>query len=249
MAERKAATTQQEARAEVALRRALDEDQLRVVYQPKVWVATGQVAGVEALLRWEHPERGTVLPDEFIPLAERSRLIVPIGAWVLQEACRQAKIWTTSFPDHPPVPVSVDVSARQFDTDFVGTVARALDRVRLAPELLCLEVTETMMMADVDAAVATLEDLKALGVSVSIDDFGTGYSSLAYLRRLPLDELEIDKSFVDGLGTTTSTPPSSRRWSAWHRPGACRRCRGSRDRKLTGLRPSPTSGAGSASTS
>lgn len=188
------------AEADGGLWRAFESGQLRLVYQPKVWVASGRISGAEAFLRWDHPERGLVPPAEFIPDAEANGLIVPIGAWVLAEACRQAKTWACLFPDRPPVPVSVNVSGRQFDTDVVAMVARGLDGARLGPGLLCVEVTETMVMADLDAAVATLGDLRALGVSVSIDDFGTGYSSLAYLRRLPLDEIKIDKSFIDGLG-------------------------------------------------
>lgn len=201
-AEAIAATRRSEAEqgTAVELRRALDDGELRLVYQPIVSVATGHVAGVEALLRWDHPERGIVGPDEFIPAAESTGLIVPVGAWVLEEACRQAKSWAMSFPDRPAVPVSVNLSARQFDGDVVGTIARALNKADLGPGLLRVELTETTVMRDVAGAVATLQDLKALGVNVSIDDFGTGYSSLAYLRRLPLDEIKVDKSFVDGLG-------------------------------------------------
>jgi diguanylate cyclase (GGDEF)-like protein len=199
-AEEMGAAVRDLSQTEAALHQALEEGQLRLAYQPKLSLPTGQIAGVEALLRWEHPERGTVPPAEFIPLAERSGLIVPIGAWALEEACRQATSWEASFPNRPPLQVSVNVSARQFDADVVGVVARALDRARLGPGLLCLEVTESTVMRDVELAVATIGDLKALGVTVSIDDFGTGYSSLAYLRRLPLDEIKVDKSFVDGLG-------------------------------------------------
>ncbi|HVA44724.1 MAG TPA: EAL domain-containing protein [Acidimicrobiales bacterium] len=185
---------------EASLERALTNGEFRLVYQPKILLATGQITGVEALLRWEHPERGTVSPLEFIPLAERSGQIVPIGAWVLEQACAQAAAWAQAFPSRPPVQVSVNVSARQFDTDIVGAVVAALDAARLGHGLLCVELTESIVMRDADAAVAVLEDLKAVGVSISIDDFGTGYSSLSYLRRLPLDEIKVDKSFVDGLG-------------------------------------------------
>ncbi|MHB8329725.1 MAG: EAL domain-containing protein [Acidimicrobiales bacterium] len=188
---------------EAGLQRALGAGEFRVVYQPKILLATGQITGVEALLRWEHPERGTVSPLEFIPLAERSGQIVPIGAWVLEQACAQAAAWAEAFPSRPPVQVSVNVSARQFDTDIVGAVVRALDAAQLGPGLLCVELTESIVMRDADAAVAVLENLKAVGVAISIDDFGTGYSSLSYLRRLPLDEIKVDKSFVDGLGADT----------------------------------------------
>jgi diguanylate cyclase (GGDEF)-like protein len=185
---------------ELALRRALEEGQLRLAYQPKVDLGTGLTAGVEALLRWEHPERGTVAPLEFIGLAEDTGLFVPIGAWVLEEACRQAADWAVAFAQRPPLHVSVNVSARQFDADVVEVVDRALTSTGADPRLVCLEVTESTVMTDVTAAVETLGDLKALGVTVSVDDFGTGYSSLAYLRRLPLDELKVDQSFVNGLG-------------------------------------------------
>ena len=185
---------------EAGLQRALGAGEFRVLYQPKILLATGQITGVEALLRWEHPERGTVSPLEFIPLAERSGQIVPIGAWVLERACAQAAAWAEGFPTRSPVQVSVNVSARQFDTDIVGAVVSALDTARLGPGLLCVELTESIVMRDPEAAVAILEDLKAVGVAISIDDFGTGYSSLSYLRRLPLDEIKVDKSFIDGLG-------------------------------------------------
>jgi diguanylate cyclase (GGDEF)-like protein len=188
------------AETRTALGRALEDGQLWLAYQPKLALATGRIAGVEALLRWDHPERGTMPPLEFIGLAEDTGLIVPIGAWVLGEACRQVARWTASFADRVPLTVSVNVSGRQFDADVVAVVARALADTGTDPRLLCLEVTESTVMTDVGAAAATLRDLKALGVTVSIDDFGTGYSSLAYLRRLPLDELKVDKSFVDGLG-------------------------------------------------
>lgn len=186
--------------AEAALAQALAEGQFHLAYQPKVLLATGQISGVEALLRWEHPRRGVVPPGDFIALAERSGLIVPIGAWVLEEACRQAFHWATSFPDRPPLKVSVNVSGRQFDSDVTASVARALGASEVGPDLLCLELTESTVMSDVEAAVCTLKNLKTLGVTMSIDDFGTGYSSLAYLRRLPLDEIKVDKSFVEGLG-------------------------------------------------
>ncbi|HVA42196.1 MAG TPA: diguanylate cyclase, partial [Acidimicrobiales bacterium] len=143
---------------EASLQRALDAGEFRVVYQPKILLATGQITGVEALLRWEHPERGTVSPLEFIPLAERSGQIVPIGAWVLEQACAQAAAWAQAFPSRPPVQVSVNVSARQFDTDIVGAVVSALDTARLGPGLLCVELTESIVMRDPEAAVAILED-------------------------------------------------------------------------------------------
>ena len=186
---------------EAGLDRALANGELHLVYQPKILLATNQIAGVEALLRWSHPDRGTVSPAEFIPLAERSGHIVPIGALVLEQACRQAAAWARAFPGRPPLQMSVNVSARQFDTDIVGSVVRALDAARLGPGLLCVELTESTVMRDPDTTVAVLGDLKAVGVAISIDDFGTGYSSLSSLRRLPLDEIKVDKSFVEGLGS------------------------------------------------
>jgi len=156
--------------------------------------------GVEALVRWEHPKRGLLPPMDFIPLAEETGLIVPIGAWVLEEACREAQRWRARFPDHPPLMVSVNVSGRQFEPALVDVVSSAISSAGIDASTLCLELTESTVMSDVDAAIDILRQLKALGVKISIDDFGTGYSSLAYLKRFPLDELKVDKSFVDGLG-------------------------------------------------
>lgn len=188
--------------AEIAseLRRALEEHQFRLEYQPRLALDTGRITGAEALLRWDHPDRGTVSPLDFIPQAEQTGLIVPIGAWVIGEACRQTAAWCASSPGRPPLVTSVNVSAHQFGPDLIGVVAGALTAAELDPAALCLEVTETVLMTDVAAAVSTVRELADLGVGISIDDFGTGYSSLAYLKRLPLDELKIDKSFVDGLG-------------------------------------------------
>ena len=183
-----------------ALADALAAGQLRLHYQPKVSLVDGRITGMEALVRWEHPERGLVPPLEFIPLAEETGLIVPIGAWVLEEACRQSVAWQAEGDGDQPLVMSVNVSGRQFESDLVGTVARVLATTGMEPSKLCLEVTESMVMKDVDVAVATLRDLKGLGVMLSVDDFGTGYSSLSYLKQFPLDELKIDKSFVDGLG-------------------------------------------------
>ncbi|MHB8509244.1 MAG: EAL domain-containing protein [Candidatus Dormibacteria bacterium] len=185
---------------EGALRRALENGEFRVFYQPKVLLSTDQVLGVEALVRWEHPDRGMVPPLDFIPLAEETGLIVAIGAWVLQQACEEARRWNAAAPDRPPLIVSVNVSGRQFESGLPELVAGVLARTGIGPSTLCLEVTESVVMEDADFAITTLRELKALGVRISIDDFGTGYSSLAYLRRFPLDELKVDKSFVDGLG-------------------------------------------------
>ena len=183
-----------------ALRVAVDHGQLRLHYQPKIALGSDRVVGVEALLRWEDPARGLVPPHEFIGLAEESGLILPIGSWVLREACRQAAQWHRERPDRPPLVVSVNVSPRQFGPALVQVVAAVLVETGVPPETLCLEVTEGILMDDVEGAIVTLHQLARLGVALSVDDFGTGYSSFSYLKRLRLDELKIDKSFVDGLG-------------------------------------------------
>ncbi|GAC1531258.1 MAG: hypothetical protein NVS3B12_06950 [Acidimicrobiales bacterium] len=188
--------------AERALRRALDEHEFLLHYQPKVSFESHCLTGVEALLRWEDPERGLVPPLDFIPLAESSGLIVPIGTWVLQEACRQAAEWQARFPRRSPLVMSVNVSGHQFGADLIESVVGALDGADA--RALCLEVTESVLIGDPDAAVRILTGLSERGVKLSIDDFGTGYSSLSYLKRFPLDELKIDKSFVDGLGNDTN---------------------------------------------
>lgn len=182
------------------LRRALETGQFVLHYQPKVRMADEHITGVEALVRWEHPTRGLVPPDRFIPVAEETGLIVDLGAWVLDQACRQAQEWRARLPDRPALVVAVNVSARQFGPDLVNMVADTLARTGIAATSVCLELTESIVMADIEAAIVILEQIKRLGVTVSIDDFGTGYSSLAYLRRLPIDELKIDRSFIAGLG-------------------------------------------------
>jgi diguanylate cyclase (GGDEF)-like protein/PAS domain S-box-containing protein len=180
------------------LRKALDERQLTVVYQPKADLATGRVFGVEALLRWHHPERGPVRPDVFIPLAEESGLIGPIGDYVLREACRQARAWQDA--GLAPITVSVNVSPRQFDDQrMVHRIANALADYALDARWLELEVTESLIMRDVGQAVARMGELEAMGVALSIDDFGTGYSSLASLKTFPISRLKIDQSFVRDL--------------------------------------------------
>ena len=185
---------------EAALRSALDHGEFRVVYQPKVSLVTERVVGVEALLRWEHPQRGPVQPLEFIPLAEESGLIVPIGAWVLEQACLEARRWREVFPEPFPFAISVNVSGRQFDSGLTDLFGRIISTSGVDPRMLCVEVTESTVMSNPTSAIRTLRALRDLGVRISIDDFGTGYSSLAYLRRFPLNELKVDKSFVDGLG-------------------------------------------------
>ncbi|MBC7630465.1 EAL domain-containing protein [Aeromicrobium sp.] len=183
-----------------ALHDALERGEFRLAYQPRVSLSTNRIDGVEALLRWDHPQRGLVSPAEFIPAAEASGLIVEIGAWVLREACRQGATWQRAFPRTSPLSVAINVSARQFRAGLVDTVRTAIADSGIDPAGVFLEVTETTVMDDVESAITVLGELKKLGLAVSIDDFGTGHSSLAYLRRLPLDEVKIDKSFVDGLG-------------------------------------------------
>ena len=187
---------------ETHLRSALDRGELRLLYQPKVELGSERIIGVEALLRWEHPSHGTIPPLKFIPLAEQSGLIVPIGAWVIQEACREAARWHTEFGRNDLM-VAVNLSPRQLgSTELVATVQRALEETRLEPHALCLEVTESALMADIDTARESLAALKELGVRLAVDDFGVGHASLKQLKQLlPVDILKIDKSFVDGVTT------------------------------------------------
>jgi EAL domain-containing protein (putative c-di-GMP-specific phosphodiesterase class I) len=181
---------------EADLRRALGKDELRVYYQPIVDAKTGLVAAHEALARWQHPQRGLVAPAEFIQLAEESGMILKLGEWVLRQACR----WATFIGVERGLPVSVNLSPRQFnDPKLVHTVAAALRESGLPGRLMQLEITETTAMQHTDVTLATLNRLKALGVSIAIDDFGTGYSSLSYLKRFPVDLLKIDRSFTTEL--------------------------------------------------
>jgi diguanylate cyclase (GGDEF)-like protein/PAS domain S-box-containing protein len=186
------------------LTRAVERGEFTVHYQPTVELATGRFAGVEALVRWNHPERGLVPPLEFIPLAEQTGLIVPIGRFVLREACRQMRTWQLRHPSRPPMKVSVNLSARELDEPgLVGAVRDALNDSGLDPASLVLEITESLLLVDLPATVRKLLELRALGVRLAVDDFGTGYSSLAYLQNLPVDILKIDKSFVDRIGTSS----------------------------------------------
>ncbi len=179
------------------LQRALAAGELELFYQPVVRLADGAAIGVEALLRWHHPERGLVAPGDFIPFAEESGLIVPIGRWVLREACRQAVVIQQRVPSDPPLTMSVNLSVKQLQhSDIVADVSDALHASGLAPELLMLEITETVLMSDTDLAVERLNDLRALGVRLAMDDFGTGYSSLSYLNRFAVDVLKMDRSFL-----------------------------------------------------
>ncbi len=186
---------------ETALRRAEERNELRLVYQPIMSLETMGIDRVETLVRWQHPERGLISPADFIPLAEETGLIVPIGQWVLNEACRQARRWQREFPSAPDLVMSVNLSPRQFQHPaLVDDIARILRDSGLAPERLELEITEGAVMEDADAARVTLQKLRDIGISLAIDDFGTGYSSLGYLKRFPVSVLKIDQSFVRGLG-------------------------------------------------
>jgi EAL domain-containing protein (putative c-di-GMP-specific phosphodiesterase class I) len=183
---------------ERALRRAVDAGELRVLYQPIVSLKEGRLVGVEALVRWEQPGRGLLLPAEFVPFAEETGLIVPLGAWVLEEACRQAARWRGA-PARPPT-MHVNLSPRQFaEPHLVDLVAGALADTGTDPDRLCLEVTERALAANPASAATTLKRLSAIGVRVSVDDFGTGYSSLASLQYLPISSLKVDRSFVARL--------------------------------------------------
>ena len=177
------------------LRTALEEQQFELYYQPQVDASNGSVVGMESLIRWFHPEDGMVSPLDFIPVAEEMGMIVPIGEWVLNEACHSASEWISS--GHSGLRVSVNVSAKQFlDPGFKTSIISALKSSGLDPRCLVLEITESMLMGDIDQLAVLLQDIKKLGVSFSLDDFGTGYSSLSYLKKFPIDELKIDRSFL-----------------------------------------------------
>jgi diguanylate cyclase (GGDEF)-like protein/PAS domain S-box-containing protein len=185
---------------EEELRRAIELEQFFLLYQPTFDLHSNSVTGVEALIRWQHPTRGVLAPDTFIPIAEQTRLIVPIGRWVLQQACRQAAAWHEA--GHP-IGMSVNISAHQLDQDGLEEdVEGVLAQSGLDPGSLTLEITETALMFDIDAATVRLKALKALGVRLAIDDFGTGHSSLAYLRKFPVDALKIDRSFISGIASS-----------------------------------------------
>ncbi|MCR4345776.1 MAG: EAL domain-containing protein [Sulfuricaulis sp.] len=183
---------------ETGMRRALEREEFVLHYQPLVNMQSGLIVGMEALLRWQHPECGLIPPMEFIPLAEETGLIVPIGEWVLRTACAQVKVWhATGFP---ALHVAVNLSSKQLQQkDFAEVVKRALGETGLEPRNLDLELTESLLMQDMESAVAILKELKDLGVMISLDDFGTGYSSLSYLKRFPIDFLKIDRSFVKDI--------------------------------------------------
>jgi diguanylate cyclase (GGDEF)-like protein len=182
------------------LRAAIEREEFVLFYQPLINVSDGQVVALEALVRWQHPERGLVLPGEFIPIAEETGLILPLGEWVLKTACRQVKAWQDAGV--PVVPVAVNFSGYRFHYSNPGaTIARILSEIGLDPKYLHLEITEGVVLQDIERTVEILAELRGMGIQVSIDDFGTGYSSLSYLKRLPADSVKIDRSFVSGLAT------------------------------------------------
>jgi len=182
------------------LHRAIERSELRLHYQPIFDLRDSQITGFEALVRWEHPEKGLVSPGQFIPVAEETGLIVPIGTWVLQEACRQMREWQRDCPATRDMFVSVNLSARQLQApNLLDDIKRAVLETGIDPQCLQLEITESVVMHDPEASVGKLNALKSLGIKLAVDDFGTGYSSLAYLKRFPIDVLKIDRAFVSGL--------------------------------------------------
>jgi EAL domain-containing protein (putative c-di-GMP-specific phosphodiesterase class I) len=186
------------------LRNALDANEFILQYQPIIEVATGTVAGVEALVRWMHPTRGLVPPLDFIPLAEQTGLILPLGKWVLETAAIQAKQWQLEHPMTPPLRVGVNLSARQLQDDgLIDVIGEVLRSTGLEPSSLILEVTESVLMRDTQSTMEVLRAIKQLDVQIAVDDFGTGYSSLSYLKHFPVDVIKIDKSFIDGIENGT----------------------------------------------
>ncbi len=182
---------------EKQLRKALEQEELVIHYQPQVDTITNSITSCEALVRWEHPELGLIYPDQFIGYAEDSGLIIPMGEWILRRACFQAQSWNNA--GLPPLTLAVNLSPRQLlHQNFVDTVARILKETHLSPSLLELEITERLIMKNIDVAIDILKQFKAMGIRLSVDDFGTGYASLSYLRRLPVDLIKIDRSFIHG---------------------------------------------------
>ena len=182
------------------LREGIEAGQLRLVYQPKVRLVDGTVCGAEALVRWEHPERGEISPAEFIPLAEETGLVLQIGQWVLREACAQRQLWTEA--GKTPFPIAINCSAVQFTRgDVIGDIDEAIASSGLDPRWLEVELTESLLLQDIDSGIDALQRMKRLGIQIAIDDFGTGFSSLSYLKRLPVDKLKIDRSFVTDLAS------------------------------------------------
>ncbi len=190
---------------ETDIRAGLKDNQFRLVFQPLVSLSSGRINGFEALVRWEHPVHGMVLPARFIPVAEETGLIVPLGDWVLREACRQIVTWRKLFPEQTDLSVSVNLSARQLQDPHIEQVSHAL--MSSVPGSVILEITESMLMQDIESCIDVLGQLRDRGAKIHIDDFGTGYSSLSYLHRIPFDALKIDRSFISGSSSSESTIP------------------------------------------
>ena len=185
---------------ENAIRKAIDREEFRVFFQPEVSIDGDRITGLEALVRWQHPDRGLLGPGEFISLAEETGLIVPLGTWVLRDACKRAVVWQRSRSSEQPLMLRVNVSARQLvQESFRQIVSRIIKETGIQPAWLCLEVTESVLIEDPESSIRVLTELKELGIKIAIDDFGTGYSSLEYLRRLPVDCVKVDRSFVRGV--------------------------------------------------
>jgi diguanylate cyclase (GGDEF)-like protein/PAS domain S-box-containing protein len=184
---------------EIDLRHAIDNNEFMLYYQPIVSVESNMITGFEALIRWNHPVRGLVMPSRFIPLAEETGMILPIGEWVLYEACKQMKHWHDKFPSDKPMAVSVNISSKQLTSDLINKTKQILKKSGIAPGSLVLEITETVLMENAVIILPLLKQLKSLNIKLQIDDFGTGYSSLSYLHNFPLDALKIDRSFINKL--------------------------------------------------
>jgi diguanylate cyclase (GGDEF)-like protein/PAS domain S-box-containing protein len=188
---------------EIDLRHAIERKEFVLYYQPIITLENRTIMGFEALLRWQHPQRGFLLPMEFIPLAEETGLIIPLSLWIIREACRQMRIWQQQAPHESPLIISINISPKHFKhVNFVDQIITILDETTLNPEHLALEITETVIMDNTDHMIAVLSQLKDLGIKIHIDDFGTGYSSLSYLQRFPINTLKIDQSFIGRLGCT-----------------------------------------------
>lgn len=185
------------------LRRAVERDELTLYYQPQISIASGRLIGVEALLRWRHPEQGMISPARFIPVAEDSGLILPIGEWVMSEAMRQSRAWLDD--GLPPITMAINISAVQFRQDgIVDRVKALIAHHDVDPTTIEMELTESMLMQDARQAIELLTDLSDLGIQLAIDDFGTGYSSLSYLKQFPVDKLKVDQSFVRHITTDSN---------------------------------------------
>jgi EAL domain-containing protein (putative c-di-GMP-specific phosphodiesterase class I) len=192
---------------ETDLRRAVEKGEFRLHYQPIVDLQSGSLTGFEALIRWQHPKRGLVAPDDFIPMAEETGLILPIGRWVLREACLQMVRWQKRHPDTAHLTVSVNLSVKQFmDENLLEYILQTLSETGFNPRQLRLEITESLLMENLEAAIAVLTGLKSHGIQLDMDDFGTGYSSLSNLQRFPVDTLKIDRSFIQRMGQAGGKP-------------------------------------------